>query len=191
MLTDKAAEMRDRMKDSPNSAIQGPPPPTDDNVPGVQFQDESNKETGATDESDKRPLLSDDDFLNVSDWLSTSPPARRYIIEDFLPEDITAVMNSAGGLGKSNLLLLLCICVATGINIAPFKVKKPRKVIMVNVEDSEDDIKRRIYALGQVYPEVIDAKDLIEKNLKCYAGRGKVSTLMTLRNGSPEITPDG
>jgi RecA-family ATPase len=124
--------------------------------------------------------LSNESGVDIVKWGKTQPPSRKFIVENKIPEDTTGVLNSSGGVGKSNLLTLVAFCVAAGVSVEPFTVKKERKVFLLKVEDSELDQWRRVYALLTVYPIFHDHEQKIRENLILYPGLGKVSPFMKL-----------
>jgi hypothetical protein len=135
--------------------------------------------------------LSNESGVDIVKWGKTQPPPRKFIVEDKIPENTTAVLNSSGGVGKSNLLTLVAFCVAAGVSVDPFTVKKARKVFLLNVEDSELDQWRRVHALYTVYPVFHDYEQKIRENLILYPGLGKVSPFMKLDGGNPVVSQQG
>lgn len=127
-------------------------------------------------------------FLDVKKLLSTEPPKTKWIIEDFISTGMIGEMIGDGKIGKSSLLLSMAICVATGGNIDPFKVSKPQKVMIINVEDPVDKIHERLRAQAKHYD---CDKKLLRKNLLIADGFGKIGPLMKLKGGNPEPTEQG
>ena len=150
----------------------------------------SDSEADRQDENEPE-LLTMNSGLDIADYFARKPLPREYILEDLLPAGITAVLNSPGGVGKSNLTLLMSMIVAAGVSIGPFTTKEPKRVLLLNVEDSADDLHRRVYAIGQVYPSLREKADVIKGNLVLYSGRGTVTPFMRFENGNPVVSPSG
>ncbi len=133
------------------------------------------------------------DFAPVKQWVTEKPPEKEWVIHNIIPAGDVGIMAGQGGTGKSNLSLLMARCVATGEWIEPFRPIKPRKVLLINVEDGEDDLWRRIYAQTQIKPLSADqAYEQLEENLMIYPGRGLVEPFMGQSpGGDPEVSEWG
>ena len=121
----------------------------------------------------------------IEKTMDLRPPERSWILDDYIPTGSVGLLAGAGGTGKSNLSLLMARSIATGKEIGPFKPDRPRRVVVVNVEDSEDDIWRRLAAQYDRYSLDVKDRDLMRANLTVYPGRGEVGPLMLMDNGNP------
>lgn len=132
-------------------------------------------------------VLSDSspDLLDVDKCFAEAPPKAKWILEGLIAEGVVGIMNAQGGVGKSYLAVLIAILVAGGKSTAPFKVNTARKVLVINVEDSEEDIQRRLHAINQVYELTPEEKELVKRNLLILPGRGKIGPLMSLDAANP------
>ncbi len=63
-------------------------------------------------------------------------------------EPIPEYIYSPRGVGKSYFVLALCRALTTGTAIAGWKVEKPVKVTYIGGEMSQQDLKKRVRALG-------------------------------------------
>lgn len=132
-----------------------------------------------------------EDRADISSFFEVTPPKRKYILEDILPAGITSVLNSPGGVGKSNICNLIGAVVASGVSINPFIVNEARRVLLLNVEDSEADLHRRFHVIGKMYPELKDNLEVLRRNFILFPGLGKIGPLMRLENGNPVMTVYG
>lgn len=142
-------------------------------------------------ESPGPQTLTRDDIAPVGQWVIKKPPEIDWILSDMIPAGAVGVLTGMGGTGKSNLTLLMARTVATGTTIEPFRVVKPRPVLILNVEDSGDDMWRRLYAQAQIDPLSSNEAELIQENLMVYPGRGEVGPLMELDQNNPCRSPWG
>jgi hypothetical protein len=102
-----------------------PPPPGDEDGPG-----------GGT----PPPLR----LLDPSAWGEEDPPPLRYLLEGLLPLGAPAILASKSNAGKSFLAMEISFAVATGRSLFGRKgPDSPQKVLFVELEDDEGEIKRR------------------------------------------------
>lgn len=104
MLTDKAAEMRDRMKDSAGSAMHGPPLP-DDDFNGAPFMDVDNEV--------KKKYSREFRFVHAGELIKEIKPTE-FVIEGVLEADALAALVGDPATYKSFLSLDWGLSVATG-----------------------------------------------------------------------------
>jgi hypothetical protein len=110
---------------------------------------------------------------------------------DLVRGEIT-VLASPGGLGKSSLAIGMAVSIVTGKEILDEKIRgSALKVLLINAEDSTDEIRRRIWAfclahqvaeheLGRLYAAGAD-KPLVQA----------LSFLRTNQKGQSELDADG
>jgi hypothetical protein len=81
-----------------------------------------------------------------SDWLSTPPPERRWLLERVLPLGKVGMLVAAGGVGKTMALVQLALSVATGREwLDHFGTPNPGHVLLALGEEDEGEIRRRMY----------------------------------------------
>lgn len=87
--------------------------------------------------------------LDLAKLVTEERKPREWVIDGFLPAGASiAVVGKAGG-GKSLLTLAAAISVAAGrIRFAGLIIPKPRSVLYVDTENTEDDIYERVTDLG-------------------------------------------
>jgi hypothetical protein len=64
---------------------------------------------------------------------------RTFIVENFLPADCIAMCAGDSGIGKSPLLMLLALCVASGTPFLGMEIKQPQVVLYLDLENSLAD----------------------------------------------------
>lgn len=98
-------------------------------------------------ERHKQPLapLFDIAEADISLLLRTSPPARRWLLQDMLPTGIVGMIVAPGGTGKSQFVLQLGVTVATGIPLCGVWSGIERgKALLLLAEDEIDEVHRRL-----------------------------------------------
>jgi RecA-family ATPase len=77
------------------------------------------------------------------------PPAREFIVEDWLPVGVTTSLYGIGGVGKTLLAQILGTCAATG---KPFLGLPTKKVPVLGVfcEDDDDELWRRQHRINRM-----------------------------------------
>lgn len=98
-------------------------------------------------ERHKQPLtpLFDIAEADISLLLRTSPPARRWLLQDMLPTGIVGMIVAPGGTGKSQFVLQLGVTVATGIPLCGVWPGIERgKALLLLAEDEIDEVHRRL-----------------------------------------------
>lgn len=74
------------------------------------------------------------------------PPVRQWIVEGWVPLEGSTLITGTGGVGKSQLVLQLAMCVASGLPFCGYATS-PCPVLYVACEDTEDEVHRRVHAL--------------------------------------------
>lgn len=127
-------------------------------------------------------------FAPILEWLHISPPERDWIVDGLIPAGAIGVLTGSGSVGKSNFTLALGVGIATGLGFGPFRVERPRKVLMVNAEDPEEEIWRRFHRLAETYPSHFATPESLAENLMIFTGRGQLGPLMSLEKSNPTKT---
>ncbi len=109
----------------------------------------------------------DPDSASVADMLVQTPPARQWLIKDFLPANIVGLLAAAGGTGKSMLALQLAVSVASGTPFLSYTVEHPGSVIVFSAEDDRDECHRRLRAVvgRQEYGQLSSNSALVDRLL--------------------------
>lgn len=84
--------------------------------------------------------------FRITDRYKTDPPPVPWLVEELLIENTIHALVADGGVGKTYLALDMAMRLAAGEGeeFLGFKVKKKAVCIVLTVEDSDDDIHRRI-----------------------------------------------
>lgn len=128
---------------------------------------------------------------DISAMLKTSPPARRWLLQDMLPLGVVGMIVAPGGTGKSQLVLQLGVSIATGVPLCElWKVGEQGKALLLLAEDETDEVHRRldriVAELASANPSM--ASDLSQKLLiKSMTARDNLMT-RSQRNGDVATT---
>jgi RecA-family ATPase len=121
-------------------------------------------------------------FINMSTWDSVAPPARQWLVVDYIPLRQVTLMSGEGAIGKSILLLQLLASTALRREWIGDLFSKPGPVIYLGAEDEQDEIHRRLAAILDHYGACFS--DLIAGGFKALAYAGKDAVLAEFdRNG--------
>jgi len=92
----------------------------------------------------------------------TKIPPRDFMFAELILGKYISVLQGPGGAGKSVMSIVIAISVALGMELIPgMEVKRARNVLMLNNEDDEDELNRRIEAVCLNYE--IDPRRLSER----------------------------
>lgn len=150
--------------------------------------------------------------LDVADMLASPAPPRMPFISNpdgsiAMVDNINGLLTGSGGVGKSLVMLDLCLCAAAGLisghGLAPllwlghFKVA-PRHAFLIATEDDADEIHRRLAALFEARtrhlmfdPEAIEkVREVVAKFLHIYVVQGDAFPV-TSQDPSGRIVPGG
>lgn len=78
-------------------------------------------------------------------------PAREWVMHRLLLRNEASVLAGPGGVGKSGFSLALAAHGAVGADFAGFRVPKPFKTVVYNLEDSRHEMEARLYAVCATY----------------------------------------
>lgn len=108
--------------------------------------------------------------VNACDLLGTRPPAPEYILDGVFEKMARVLLVGSSKTKKSFASLQLGVCVAGGKDFCGIEVKRPHRVLLVNLENSRDWQHRRFLNMCQALQ--IDAGALGDR-LAILNGRGK------------------
>ena len=154
----------------------------------IQEQRESEKvefapEPGEGEESAcKFPPLTPSE-TRVADRLKEPPPPPEGLLymngSPILIRGITGIVVAAGGTGKSFFLLQLAYAMAKGVPLGPLTPKGPCRVLVLAAEDMQDEVDRRLWAIGGgSFPEGLFVASIA----------GRVGSILELEGGNPTRT---
>lgn len=90
------------------------------------------------------------------------PPARSWLIENWIPDDELTLITGAGGAGKSILTVQLCLAAVTGESFFGHKVTPRKRVFLyVGCEDDDSEFHRR-WANFRAHPATASAVAAVE-----------------------------
>lgn len=104
----------------------------------------------------------------VGRFIDNQPPELDWVFEGSLLSRTTGMLVGPGAVGKSTLMLLMLMAVATGRDILPgiFTPTRAGKVLGVFCEDDEIVLHHRMYSMGfQVFRDDQEALDLLRQNM--------------------------
>jgi replicative DNA helicase len=117
----------------------------------------------------------------VAGILTEKPPEPEYLVrfkdKGFISRCIVGSVAAAGGTGKTQLMIQLCIACAGGKPFAYFSVDNPIKVLLLVAEETQDDLDRRLWdACNGHFPSNLYARSI----------KGIVGPLMFLDGNEPK-----
>lgn len=139
--------------------------------------------------------------FDVREALSKPPPKLDFIVPGLLAGTVGAVV-SQGGVGKSNLALMLAAGVASGLDLLGFertspewKPAGPERVVFLTAEDPPEILAHRMHSLASIIHRTVgnidDARDAIgflEDNLEVWPLVGMLPNLMN-EDQTEELRP--
>ncbi|WEK51165.1 MAG: AAA family ATPase [Candidatus Kaistia colombiensis] len=112
--------------------------------------------------------------ISAGDLLARSFPERRYVIDPWLRSGETALVWAASGIGKTMLSLSLAMAMATGGGAGTWKSDRPWKILYVDGEMHQQDIKDRLVMLKETEAVAIGPHAGIADNLVFVNRQGQV-----------------
>jgi KaiC/GvpD/RAD55 family RecA-like ATPase/5S rRNA maturation endonuclease (ribonuclease M5) len=86
--------------------------------------------------------------LDIAALLDPNRPEREYVVRGLIPAGASCALVAAGGTGKSLFLLAMSLAVARGDRSFAGLSITTRKVLLIDMENTEDDLSERFGALG-------------------------------------------
>jgi AAA domain len=100
--------------------------------------------------------------LDLASLLSAQRPPREWVVPGLIPAGASVALIAPAGTGKSLLLLGCMIGVARGDRaFAGLPIPKRRRVVLVDMENTEDDLADRLRALGITAADVSTLDQLV------------------------------
>ena len=130
-------------------------------------------------EIDSEPAF-DIRLLDIAWCLRNPPPKKVFHVRPYIPAGCVGVLTGTGSTGKSYLSISLCVALACGRSFGPFEIEQPRRVIITNVEDPEEDLHFRLAQVVDSLRLSFEEQRLLTKNLMILPARGKLGPLMQL-----------
>lgn len=90
-------------------------------------------------------------FWEFDNWAPEDMPQRAWHAAGFLMRGALTVVSGAGGSGKSSLMIGWCIALSLGLPYGRLRPKRPLRVVYYNVEDDQDEQKRRLAAAARQF----------------------------------------
>ena len=126
----------------------------------------------------------------IDHYLSTTPPARRWLLKDLVVLGKVGAVIAPGGSSKSQWMLQLGVSVASGIALAGhWEVGETGGVIVLFAEDDEDEIHRRLHRIQNHLKIEGDSTELaaLNERLFIFSTIG-TETLLTKKGATGEVT---
>ena len=100
--------------------------------------------------------------LDLAALVSTERPPREWVITGLIPAGASVALIASAGTGKSLLLLSAMIGVARGDQtFAGLPIPRGRRVVLLDMENTRDDLADRLLALGVSAADVDELENLV------------------------------
>lgn len=127
-------------------------------------------------------------FISAASWHGKPVPPRQWAVQDKIPARNVTLLSGEGAIGKTIVLLQLCIAHALGRDWLG-TLPEPGPVIYLNAEDEEDELQRRIATITEHYTATHGDTLAELTNLHLLPFAGKDAVLGYERNGMIQPTP--
>ena len=109
--------------------------------------------TDATTEPEHRAVITPGrqpiERVEIGLLLADEYPEREWVVQDFIPAGASVSIVAAAGVGKSLLVLAVSLAIARGeTNFAGLAIPRRRKVVYIDMENTLQDLRERLLALG-------------------------------------------
>jgi hypothetical protein len=126
----------------------------------------------------KQPLWCDDGAPD-----SDAVPIRPWVAVGYLMRGSVSVLSGQGAGGKSSLCVALTIALSTGRRLGGFEPVRPVRVVNYNVEDDQDEQRRRY--LAALNAQGLNGADIAGRIMRC--GPHDVGTLFVRHHDTGQI----
>lgn len=103
--------------------------------------------------------------LDLVALLQADRPPREWVVDGLIPAGASVALVAPAGTGKSLLLLALCIAVARGQRTFAGLRVTGRRVLLVDMENTQDDLADRLQALGVTPDTAVELDQLVTIHL--------------------------
>lgn len=104
--------------------------------------------------------------LSLASLLDPARPPREWVVEGLLPAGASLSLIAPAGEGKSLFVLAMVLDVARGrANFAGLRIPRKRRVLVIDMENTEDDYAERMTALGVTLDNLHELDDMVFLNL--------------------------
>ena len=104
--------------------------------------------------------------LSLAALLDPNRPPREWVVEGLLPAGASLSLIAPAGEGKSLFVLAMVLDVARGrANFAGLRIPRKRRVLVIDMENTEDDYAERMTALGVTLDNLHELDDMVFLNL--------------------------
>jgi len=139
--------------------------PAGDEAPPVAVLDGAGDELVPVDEDTRAAVRQRFPRLDLAALLADDRPPRRWVLDGLIPEGASVALVAPAGTGKSLLLLAGMIAVARGDRTFAGLGVTRRRVLLVDMENTEDDLADRLQALGVTTADVGALDELVPIHL--------------------------
>jgi archaellum biogenesis ATPase FlaH len=116
----------------------------------------------STPEEDQNSIRLKFPRLDLAALVSADRPPRPWVVRDLIPAGTSVSVVSEAGTGKSLLVLAMCMAVARGdAEFAGYQIPQQRRTILIDMENTEDDLADRVTSLGVTATGVAELDDLV------------------------------
>lgn len=117
------------------------------------------------------------------------PPAPRFIIQGFLPEDVFAT-SGTGGVAKSTIRLFIAIHIALGRPLWGMEIARPGPVVYITAEDPQEKVRWRLWYMAQQLELTHSEREHLDHEIKIVDLTGASRRLVEFdRQGNLIIAP--
>lgn len=120
----------------------------------------------------------DFEIINGEDWLEQEPPAPDQIIKNHFDAGDKLAIFGAPKMRKSFFALQFFLCVAAGLDFLEFKVVKPRRVLIIQLEITAGHYHQRLHQMAKNLK--IKPRDIADR-VKVINGRGGDITISQIK----------
>lgn len=124
------------------------------------------KDKGSTQGVNVKPPRQGPQFLDMSRWDRKPDPVIEWILAQLIPAGEAGLITGVGGVGKSILVLAMCICIVMGIPFLGFPTRKG-PVLYIGAEEPEHILELRLKIIARYYGFTFE--QLIANGLKIWS----------------------